>query len=146
MPGAEKARLSGIRPVATRGASPHKNGAFRLRYALLLGKFLVFHPMRLRSCIAEALLAIGFVLGVVAFEEYDAAVILIGEDVRGDTVERRVSHAHVVCDHEGVAGAVVINGAVGPSKHGKVTLKASVYAFDTTLTTSAKASLNPPTC
>src|SRR5690606_34203549 len=69
---------------------------------LLLREFLVLDPVWLRSSIAQALLAVGFVLGVVAFEEHHAAVVLVREDVSSHAVEEPA----VVGDHDGRAGEV----------------------------------------
>lgn len=64
---------------------------------LLLRQLLVANTVRLGRCIAEAFLAISFVLGVVTFEEQHVGVVLVGEDVRGDTVQE----PPIVRDHDG---------------------------------------------
>src|SRR5690606_14670307 len=66
----------------------------------LLRELLVLHAVRLGRGVAEALAAVGFVLGVVAFEEHHARIILVGEDVGCHAVEEPA----VVGDHDGGAG------------------------------------------
>src|SRR5690349_22028139 len=63
---------------------------------------LVFNAVRLVGFGAEATAAVGFVIGVIALEPFDAAVALEGEDVRRDTVEKPA----VVADDDGAARIV----------------------------------------
>src|SRR5690606_40238421 len=51
----------------------------------LLRELLVLHAVRLGRGVAEALAAVGFVLGVVAFEEHHARIILRSEERRVGT-------------------------------------------------------------
>src|SRR3569623_1574213 len=62
----------------------------------------ILDAVRLIGVGAEAAVADGLVIGVVAFEPYYAAVALEGEDVSGDAVEEPA----VVRDHHGAAGEV----------------------------------------
>ena len=59
--------------------------------------------MRLVGGGAEALVPVGFVLGIVPFEPDDLAVAFEREDVRGDAVEEPT----VVANHHGAAGEIL---------------------------------------
>jgi len=61
-------------------------GMTRTYMCARLSKTLIAHSLRLRSSITKTLSAVGFVLGVVAFEEHNAAVIFIGQNVGGNAV------------------------------------------------------------
>ena len=66
------------------------------------GELFVANAVRLRSGFAQTLLAIGFVLGVVALEEGYLRVVLVRQDMGGDTVQEPA----IVRDHDGRAGEV----------------------------------------
>lgn len=60
------------------------------------------YPVWLGGRFAEALLAIGFVLGVVAFEEHRLRVVFVRQDVSRDAVKE----PPIVRDHNGGAREV----------------------------------------
>ena len=60
------------------------------------------YTMRLGSRFAEAFFPIGFVLGVVAFEEHRLRVVLVRQDMRRHTVKE----PPIVRDHNGGAREV----------------------------------------
>jgi len=62
----------------------------------------VTHSMRLSSSFAQTLLAIRFILGVVAFEEDRLRIVFVRQDVRGYTVKE----PPIVRDHNGSAREV----------------------------------------
>ena len=90
----------------TRKNTPKTNGArgLRLYYELwrVLRQLFVAYPVWLGRSVAEAFFAIGFVLGVVAFEEHRLRIILIRQDVGRDTIQEPA----IVRDHNGGAGEV----------------------------------------
>src|SRR5476649_636931 len=66
------------------------------------GQFFVTHTVRLGSRIAQALFTVGFVLGVVTFEEHRLGVVFVRQDVSRDAVQEPA----IVRDHNGGAREV----------------------------------------
>src|SRR6266481_9814040 len=64
--------------------------------SLLLDQLLVSDPMWLIGVVAEPPLAVGFVVGVVAFEPNDRALVLERQHVRCDPIEKPA----IVRDHD----------------------------------------------
>jgi hypothetical protein len=105
--GSEPARESrnSVYQEKTRAKKTEPEGSALSATNPISGQFLVTYPVWLGRCFAEAFFAVGFVLGVVAFEEHRLRVVFVRQNVRGDTVKE----PPIVGDHNGGAVTPGIN-------------------------------------